>query len=80
MTLHLHTTEDNPQEVINEQVVSKSDILLGVFWSKLGTPTNTHSSGTIEEIIYFISQGKEVIIILSIDIFLCPLTFKSLKG
>ncbi|MYL18265.1 hypothetical protein GLW04_00090 [Halobacillus litoralis] len=52
----------NPQGVINEQVVSKSDILIGVFWTKLGTPTANHPSGTLEEIEDFISKGKEVMI------------------
>ncbi|WP_252502741.1 hypothetical protein [Sporosarcina sp. Marseille-Q4943] len=50
------------QEVINKQLVSKCDILIGVFWTKLGTPTLNHSSGTLEEINIFIEQGKEVMV------------------
>jgi hypothetical protein len=50
------------QEVINEQLVNKCDILIGVFWSKLGTPTRKHSSGTLEEIDIFVSSGKEVML------------------
>lgn len=50
------------QEIINEQLVSKCDILIGVFWSKLGTPTRNHSSGTLEEINIFVENGKEVML------------------
>lgn len=31
------------QAIINEQLVNKCDILIGVFWTKLGTPTFNHS-------------------------------------
>lgn len=50
------------QEVINKQLVSKCDLLIGVFWTKLGTSTIKHSSGTLEEINIFIEQGKEVMV------------------
>jgi hypothetical protein len=52
----------NTQEIINEQLVSKCDMLIGVFWSKLGTPTTKHSSGTLEEIDFFVNTGKEVML------------------
>jgi hypothetical protein len=50
------------QEIINKQLVNKCDILIGVFWTKLGTPTINHSSGTLEEINNFIGQGKEIMV------------------
>ncbi|MFK4308431.1 hypothetical protein ABH957_003107 [Bacillus sp. RC242] len=50
------------QQIIIEQLVNKCDILKGVFWAKLGTPTKRHSSGTLEEISIFIEQNKEVIV------------------
>ncbi|WP_420768595.1 hypothetical protein ACNR9V_01020 [Parageobacillus thermoglucosidasius] len=50
------------QQIINEQLVKKCDIFIGVFWTKLGTPTTKHSSGTLEEINIFIEQGKEVMV------------------
>ncbi|HDR7417807.1 TPA: hypothetical protein QCX17_002241 [Bacillus cereus] len=52
----------DPQQIINEQMVNKCDILIGVFWTKFGTPTFNHSSGTLEEINIFIEQGKEVMV------------------
>jgi hypothetical protein len=38
-----------PQEIINRLVI-KSDILVAIFWSRLGSPTGVAASGTIEEI------------------------------
>jgi len=37
------------QEIINRLVI-KSDILVAIFWSRLGSPTGVAASGTIEEI------------------------------
>lgn len=52
----------DPQQIINEQIVHKCDILVGVFWTKLGTPTLSHSSGTLEEIDHFIQSQKDVML------------------
>jgi hypothetical protein len=52
----------DPQQIINEQLVNKCDILIGVFWIKLGTATTKHSSGTLEEVSIFIEKGKEVML------------------
>ncbi|MCU4668647.1 hypothetical protein [Bacillus paralicheniformis] len=51
-----------PQRIINETLVKKCDILIGVFWTKLGTRTTSAPSGTLEEIESFIHQQKEVLI------------------
>jgi hypothetical protein len=37
------------QEVINRQIPVDYDIFVGVMWKRVGTPTATSSSGTIEE-------------------------------
>lgn len=52
-----------PQAFINDQLVASSDMGLVVFTSRLGTPTKTHSSGTVEEIALLHSQGKRVAIL-----------------
>lgn len=52
-----------PQAFINEQLVASSDMGLVVFTSRLGTPTKTHPSGTVEEIALLHSQGKRVAIL-----------------
>lgn len=43
-----------PQKLLNERLLAHSDLLVGIFWSRLGTPTNTARSGTVEEIREFI--------------------------
>ena len=48
----------HPQEIINSQVLEKSDILVGVFWSRIGTPTEESISGSVEEIETHIKSGK----------------------
>ncbi|MCC5839570.1 MAG: hypothetical protein JJT96_05550 [Opitutales bacterium] len=38
-----------PQDVINNQIDDEYDIFISIFWSKIGTPTASSASGTIEE-------------------------------
>lgn len=38
------------QDVINLQIDNQYDILIGILWKKIGTPTKRGKSGTIEEI------------------------------
>lgn len=47
-----------PQEAINQQLVDQSDVLVGMFWTKLGTSTGLAASGTVEEIDRFIAASK----------------------
>lgn len=39
-----------PQEVINRAIVDQCDLLVGIFWGRIGTPTGVTDSGTLEEI------------------------------
>ncbi len=39
-----------PQEVINSAIVDKCDLLVGIFWTRIGSPSGEADSGTIEEI------------------------------
>ena len=52
----------HPQKAINQQVVSKSDLLICIFGAKLGTPTDDYASGSVEEIEEHIKAGKPVMI------------------
>jgi hypothetical protein len=56
---------DRPQAIINKQIVDSGDILIGIFGYKLGTPTGTAQSGTIEEIEEFRKAGKYVALYFS---------------
>ena len=53
------------QEIINNQVLAKCDLLVGVFWTRIGTPTERHLSGTVEEIERHISTGKPAMLYFS---------------
>ena len=47
-----------PQEIINKRILEDSDILLGIFWTRLGTETGEYVSGTVEEISRHIASQK----------------------
>ncbi len=49
---------DRPQSIINRQIVNDSDILIGIFWTRIGTSTGIYESGTIEEIEQFMESKK----------------------
>ncbi len=54
-----------PQEAINAQLVRTSDVLIGMFWTKIGTATGVADSGTVEEIDQFVGAGKPAMLYLS---------------
>lgn len=56
---------DRPQAFINEQVLRQCDLLIGVFWTRLGSPTGVSESGTVEEIETFIKDRKPVMLYFS---------------
>jgi len=53
------------QAVINRDMVDGCDLAVGAFWTRLGTPTDEHESGTAEEIQKMCSSGKFVMIYFS---------------
>lgn len=53
------------QAVINRQLVDDCDILIGIFWTRLGTPTPKAESGTAEEIERAANEGKRCIVYFS---------------
>ncbi len=56
---------ERPQELINKRVLKDCDILIGVFWTRLGTPTGKSLSGTVEEIEEHVAAGKPAMIYFS---------------
>jgi hypothetical protein len=54
-----------PQGVINDQLVTTCDMAIGVFWTRLGSPTGVSESGTAEEIEWFIENHKPVMVYFS---------------
>ena len=56
---------DRPQAIINTQVLKTCDLLVAVFWTRLGTPTGAATSGTVEEINEHLVAGKPAMIYFS---------------
>jgi hypothetical protein len=54
-----------PQELINSRLLETCDLLVGVFWTRLGTPTGDSASGTVEEIERHVEAGKPAMIYFS---------------
>ncbi len=54
-----------PQEIINNQILDKCDLLIGVFWTRIGTKTDNYQSGTVEEIEELIKLDKPVMLYFS---------------
>lgn len=53
------------QEIINNQVLDRCDLLVGVFWTRIGTPTTEYASGTVEEIEEHIKSAKPAMLYFS---------------
>ena len=56
---------DRAQAIINEQLLKDADLLVAVFWTRLGSPTGTAPSGTVEEIEKHLEAGKPAMIYFS---------------
>lgn len=54
-----------PQEIINNQILNTADLLIGIFWTRVGTPTGRALSGTVEEIEKHINSGKPAMLYFS---------------
>jgi hypothetical protein len=56
---------DRAQAIINKQVLEECDLLVAVFWARLGSPTGEAASGTVEEINKHVSKSKPTMIYFS---------------
>lgn len=52
----------HPQKILNKQITKKSDLFVGIFGARIGSPTDTSISGTVEEIEEHIANGKPVML------------------
>jgi hypothetical protein len=55
----------HPQEIINSQVLADSDLLVAIFWTRIGTKTPKAASGTVEEILEHVKAGKPAMLYFS---------------
>ena len=56
---------DRAQSIINKQVLKQCDLLVAVFWTRLGSPTGKAQSGTVEEINEHLAAEKPAMIYFS---------------
>lgn len=49
---------DHPQTIINRQLLDEVDIVVAIFGTRIGTPTEEYLSGTVEEIKKHVAAGK----------------------
>ena len=66
---HSHAVQgSHPQDLINSQLLDRCDLLVAMLWSRLGTPTNSDLSGTVQEIREFSdTKGAERVLIFFCD-------------
>lgn len=53
------------QDYLNEELLDKCDILIGIFWTRVGTPTRHHKGGSVEEVYRQIGNRKQAMIYFS---------------
>ena len=54
-----------PQQLINDRLLAHADLLVGIFWTRIGSPTGKAISGSIEEIQEHRRRGKPVMLYFS---------------
>lgn len=58
-------TGERTQETINKQILKNADLLIGIIWTRIGTPTGKAESGTVEEFEEHIKAGKPAMVYFS---------------
>ena len=56
---------ERAQEIINKQLLRDADLLIAVFWTRIGTPTGDQPSGSVEEVREHIRAGKPAMLYFS---------------
>ncbi|MGX7896920.1 hypothetical protein [Tsuneonella sp. HG222] len=56
---------ERPQELINQQILRDCDLLVALFWTRIGQSTGKEESGTVEEIKEFVNKGKPALLYFS---------------
>lgn len=56
---------ERPQKLINEQVLKKADLLIAIFWARIGSPTGIAPSGTVEELREHLAANKPALLYFS---------------
>lgn len=56
---------DRPQAILNKQILHDCDLLVGVFWTRIGTSTGDYASGSVEEIEEHMKASKPTMLYFS---------------
>lgn len=56
---------ERPQAIINEQLLDQCDLLVALFWTRIGHHTGEEVGGTVEEIKRFVSDKKPALLYFS---------------
>lgn len=56
---------EHPQTLLNKQILRDCDLLVGVFWTRIGTATPNYQSGTVEEIEEHLKANKPALLYFS---------------
>lgn len=51
-----------PQQIINDRLLKHCDLLVGIFWTRVGSDTGKQISGSVEEILEHRNAGKPVLL------------------
>lgn len=54
-----------PQQIINDRLLKRADLLVGIFWTRIGSPTGKAVSGSIEEIQEHHKERKPIMLYFS---------------
>lgn len=54
-----------PQDILNRQIADSCDLLIGVFWTRIGTATGEYASGSVEEIENHMKAGRPTMLYFS---------------
>ena len=53
---------DAPQNIIDKRILTEADLVIGIFWTRIGTPTSHYASGAVEEIEEHVAAGKHAML------------------
>jgi hypothetical protein len=56
---------DAPQNIIDKRILKDADLVVGMFWTRLGTPTASYASGAVEEIEEHLKAHKPAMLYFS---------------
>jgi len=65
------TLNSSPQDIINSRIVEDCDLAVGVFWTRIGSPTEHYEGGTVEELDK-VGRANKIVMIYFSDVPISP--------